>query len=595
MPIFIRLTNYKSSEEKERGFFDPKNRFIAKQEVFFKIPGAPIAYWVSDRVREIFEKSEKLLNNAKFSNGINTGDNDNFLKLWYEIEYYKIGFNISNFFEAKNSMKKWFPYNKGGEFQKWYGNNEYLINWENDGEKIKKFAVIRNKGGHWSRYLCGMDYHFKESITWSFVSSSNFGIRFKEKGFMFDVGGSSMFPNKKEYFYYFGAFFNTKISFYFLKNINPTLNFQTGNIAKLPIIFPKSEQTKQKIDQLTEECIDISKEEWDSRETSWDFTKNELLKHKTDGKIETAYENYCEFWREKFYKLHQNEEELNRLFINIYELQDELTPDVPLEDITILKKEAKIVNGELEFNKDEIIKQFISYAVGVMFGRYSLDHEGLRIADMGASIKEANEKFDIQNTTFEIDDDNIIPVLEDEYFSDDIVARFRKFLEITFGKEHLIENLNFIQEALGMDIRKYFYKEFIKDHIQRYKKRPIYWMITSPNKTFQALIYMHRYYPDIFAKVRNDYLLELIVKLNTQKEYLYNQLDSAISNSEKKKIDKQIKEIEKKLKELYEFDKNYLEKYANNLIDINLDDGVKVNYCKFKDILYPISGLCKGK
>ncbi|NPA64247.1 MAG: class I SAM-dependent DNA methyltransferase [Epsilonproteobacteria bacterium] len=345
----------------------------------------------------------------------------------------------------------------------------------------------------------------------------------------------------------FVAFLSSNIANDLLTFLSPTINFEAGDIAKLPIIFPSSPQIKQKIDQLTQECIDISKEEWDSRETSWDFKTNELLRlQKEHGfqRIEDAYNAYCNYWREKFYKLHQNEEELNRLFIEIYGLQEELTPDVPLEDITILKKEVKIVGGELVFNKAEIIKQLISYAVGVMFGRYSPDHPGLHIANMNESPKEANAKFHIEHPTFEIDDDNIIPVLEDEYFNDNIVARFKKFMEVTFGKEHLLENLRFIEEALGIDVRKYFYKEFFKDHIQRYKKRLIYWMIASPNKTFQALIYMHRYTSDIFAKVRTDYLLELIAKLEAKKEYLQNQ--SATTSSQRRKIDKEHRNDPKK-------------------------------------------------
>ena len=373
----------------------------------------------------------------------------------------------------------------------------------------------------------------------------------------------------------------------FLKIVAPTINFQVEDIQSLPIIFPKQELTKQQIDSLTQECIDISKEDWDSRETSWDFTKNELLKHKSDSKIETAYNNYCSYWKEKFYKLHANEEELNRLFIDIYELNDELTPDVALKDITILKSESIINdNNELEFKADEIMKQFISYAVGVMFGRYSLDSDGLVVANLNQDYPK--------DTTYEIDDDNVIPVLEDDYFSDDIASRIINFVKTTFGVESLSENINFIEKCLGKTIRAYMVKDFYEDHIKRYKKRPIYWMVSSPKKGFMSLSYMHRYTTDLFARVQNNYLREYITKLEgtveVQKQTILNEM---ASNKDKTDADKRIKTIESKLKEIINFDRDNLTSFAQNRVDIDLDDGVKVNYNKFKDVLYVIKGLDK--
>jgi hypothetical protein len=312
------------------------------------------------------------------------------------------------------------------------------------------------------------------------------------------------------------------------------------------------------------------------------------------SKVEDAYNTYCDYWREKFFQLHRNEEELNRLFIDIYELQDELTPNVPLEDITILKNEAKIIDGELVFQADEIMKQLISYSVGVMFGRYSLDHEGLHIADMGVSPKEADARFEIAVPTFEADDDNIIPVLEEEYFSDDIAARFVQFLKAAFGEAHLSENIRFVEASLGTTLRKYFVKGFYEDHIKRYKKRPIYWMVASPKKGFMSLIYMHRYEPDTFARVRNSYLTEYIAKLEAHKETLHLTITSeTASNKDKKDADKQSKNIEAKLKEVIAFDREKMMSVSQNPVEIDLDDGVKVNYCKFRDILYLIKGLCK--
>ena len=608
MATYIRLTDYKSSDEKERGFFDPKNRYEAKQKDFEKIPGSPIAYWVSDRVKEIFEKSEKLGEIAEPKGGMSTSDNERFLRYWNEVNYANIAFHFENLIEAKKSNLKWFPYNKGGEFRKWYGNMDYLVNYLNDGLEVKMWVVSNPKDPkttHWSRRLFNTEYYLKSSISWTLISSSNFGARYFPTGFIFDSNGLSVFikDSQKKYLL---SLLSSKISKYFLKIISSTIAFLSGDIKKIPIFFPKSEATKQQIDQLTQQNIDISKEEWDSRETSWDFKASPLLIENGElriengelkienGKIEDAYERYCEYWREKFNTLHKNEEELNRLFIDIYELQDELTPDVALEDITILKNEAKIVDGKLEFKADEIMKQFISYAVGVMLGRYSLDHEGLHIANMGESIEQANSKFKTQNPTFEADDDNVIPVLEDDYFKDDIASRFVQFVKVTFGEENLSQNLRFIEDALKTTIRKYFLKGFYEDHIKRYKKRPIYWMVSSPKKGFMSLIYMHRYKPDTFARVRNSYLTEYIAKLEAHKETLALTTSSdTASNADKKSANKQMKNINTKLKEIIEFDRDKMMHFAQNQIEIDLDDGVKVNYCKFKDILYSITGLCK--
>jgi len=583
MSTFIRLTDYKSSDEKEKGFFKPENRYEAKQEDFAKIPGSPIAYWVSERVKDIYENNQTLGDLYEVKQGMATSDNNRFLRYWNEISIDKIGLNIPSLEEAKDTPFKWFPYNKGGEFKKWYGNNEYVVNYGNDGKELKEFQSTLNQG--WNVRLKSREFYFHESINWSFVSSGTFGVRYSFHGSIFDVGGSSLFPSREEILYIV-SLLSSNISLGFLKISAPTINFQIEDVKSIPIIFPKSNDIKQKIDGITQKNIDISKEEWDSRETSWDFTSNELLKHKIDSKIETAYTTYCDYWREKFNTLHANEEELNRLFIDIYELQDELTPDVELKDITILKQEADIVEGELVFNADEIMKQFISYGVGVMFGRYSLDSEGLVVANMGQEIPTG--------TSFEIDDDNIIPVLEDDYFKDDIASRFVQFVKTTFGEENLRENIRFIENALGTTIRKYFVKGFYEDHIKRYKKRPIYWMVSSPKKGFNALIYMHRYQSDIFARVRNSYLTEYIAKLEAHKETLHLTTTSdTASDKDKKDADKQIKNIETKLKELIEFDREKMMSFSQNSTDIDLDDGVKVNYCKFQEILYPITGLCK--
>jgi hypothetical protein len=393
-----------------------------------------------------------------------------------------------------------------------------------------------------------------------------------------------MFPeNNIEYYL---AFINTKIVDVMLKILNPTLNFGSGTMSNLPLVFPESDNAIKCIEHLAHLNIDISKEEWDSRETSWDFTRNVLLKHKLDNTLENALNAYSTYWSEKFNTLHANEEELNRLFIDIYGLQDELTPDVDLEDITILKAEKKIINGKLEFQKDEIIEQFISYAVGCMFGRYSIDKEGLILANQGDTLQDYLERIGT-TPTFEVDDDNIIPIVDEaDYFSDDITDRFTEFVKTTFGPEKLQQNIAYIENALGKKIRVYFTKDFYIDHTKRYNKRPIYWLFSSPKGSFQMLVYMHRYTPDTLNHILNDYLRPFRIRLDSMRNEsmrLTERVDS--SAKEKADADKKIDKIDKTLHDINEYEK-VLAHYAAQRIAIDLDDGVKVNYCKFKELLY---------
>lgn len=586
MATYIRLTDYKDSDSKEQGFFKSENRYEAKQKDFEKIPASRISYWISDKVIKTLKIGEKFSNYANPRRCLATGNDDLYVRYWFEVAKLNIYFIAKNHNEAINSGKKWFPFQKGGDYRKWYGNNDFCVNWFQDGIDIKnnqKNATLRN-----------LEYSFQDSLTWSYMAQDTIPVRYSGKGNIFSGISGGIFVDKNNMNYIFGFLLSKSGNYIYSSIFGATLTNESGNINQLPIIFPKQESTKQTIDTLTQECIDISKEEWDSRETSWDFSKNELLKHKSDSKLETAYNNYCSYWKEKFYKLHANEEELNRLFIDIYELQDELTPDVALKDITILKSES-IINdrGELEFKADEIMKQFISYAVGVMFGRYSLDSDGLQIANLGSETL-VSQMADETKVSFPIDDDNVIPVLEDDYFSDDIASRVINFVKTTFGSENLSENINFIEKCLGKTIRAYMVKDFYEDHIKRYKKRPIYWMVSSPKKGFMSLSYMHRYQSDLFARVQNNYLREYITKLEGTKDILKQIIvDESASSKDKKEADKKIKDIENKLKELISFDRDVLTSYAQNRVDIDLDDGVKVNYNKFKEVLYPIKGLDK--
>ncbi|MCT7604498.1 BREX-1 system adenine-specific DNA-methyltransferase PglX [Aliarcobacter butzleri] len=594
--IFIGLEEFRDIKDKEVAFFNKEMRYKIHQKKFLKISGSPITFNVNDNILQLFDhKSFSSL--VQFKIGITTGNNELFLRNWTETNLNSIGFNLSKI-EAKQSKLKWFPHNKGGDSTKWYGNNDFIINWFNDGEEIRKYNIGASGGR-----IVNEDNYFEESISSSAISSSSTNAyRFYPKGAIFDVNFRSLFLKDKRLESYYLSFLNSKIVYFLLNILSPTMAMNKSDLDRLPIIFPEKESVKDDISSLTQDCIDISKEEWDSRETSWDFVQNDILRILNDEflisnekpNLESVYNRYCEYWKEKFYKLHANEEELNRLFIDIYELSDELTPDVALKDITILKSES-IINdrGELEFKADEIMKQFISYAVGVMFGRYSLDSDGLVVANLGSETL-VSQMADETKVSFPIDDDNVIPVLEDDYFSDDIASRVINFVKTTFGAQNLSENINFIEKCLGKTIRAYMVKDFYEDHIKRYKKRPIYWMVSSPKKGFMSLSYMHRYTNDLFARVQNNYLREYITKLEGTKDILKQIIvDESASSKDKKDADKKIKDIENKLKELISFDRDVLTSFAQNRVDIDLDDGVKVNYNKFKDVLYVIKGLDK--
>ena len=610
---YLRLVDYNNADLKEEEFFNKNNYFQAKQKDFEKIPGSPIAYWVSDKVRELFEKNQKLGEVGEAKQGLATADNNRFLRLWNEVSFSKIGYNMENSQEALKSKKKWFPCNKGGEFRKWYGNQEYLVNWENDGYEIKNF--YDEKGKLRSRPQ-NTEYYFKESISWGLITSGGSSFRYFPKGFIFDISAVTYFIEKKE-----REILGVLNSKYFLELsqiINPTINFSNGVFALLPALFTENE----KFNKLVQENIDISKEEWDSRETSWDFEKLSLV----DGKdLRTAFENYCSHWRDNFVQLHKNEEELNRLFIEIYELQDEMDEKVSFDDITILKKEAKIVEIDnskarefssesekylydrgvsLEFNKDELVKQFLSYAIGCIMGRYSTNKPGLIMANSDDVLELSSNKFLVKDangdirqeveTEFLPDEFGILPITAEKDFSNDIVERVKEFVKFVYGEESLKDNLNFIAEALGNKdnrnpeeiLRAYFITAFYKDHLQRYQNRPIYWLMNSGKKNaFSCLFYMHRYEPLTVARVRADYLIHYQEMLENKRKFIERQLYAEdITAKEKKNVEKELKDLDVLLKELREY-ANEVKHIAEQKIALDLDDGVNVNYERLGAIL----------
>ncbi|WP_270659443.1 BREX-1 system adenine-specific DNA-methyltransferase PglX [Paraclostridium bifermentans] len=579
--LFTRQGAVEALEQKEKWFLGGhkqiKMNYVANQDNFKNISGSPIAYWASDKVINVFKYSKTLGEVADPRQGLITADNDRFLRLWYEVQLKKIGFGYANREKAKESNNKWFPYNKGGEFRKWYGNNEYVVNWENDGFEIRNF--VDEKGKLRSRPQ-NTEYFFKEGVTWTAISSSSTAFRYFDKGFIFSNSGQCMFTSDKLDLKYIIALNNSKITKYVLNILSPTLGFESGYIRRIPFVEIGNKHEKEKIyiDNMIEKNIEISQYDWDSFETSWDFKKHPIIEFKSNN-IENSFNNWEEFTEKQFNQLKVNEEELNKIFIDIYGLQDELTQEVEDKDITIRKSD-----------RERDMKSFISYAVGCILGRYSLDEEG---------IVFAGGEFDINKyKTFKADEDGIIPITDAEYFEDDIVSKFVEFVKVIFGEESLEENLNYIaytecfkrkaNETSRDTLRRYFLKGFMEDHLKTYQKRPIYWMFDSGKQNgFKALVYMHRYDESMVAKIRTDYLHTLQRKYESEINRLDNDMNSDMVTSKEKANAKKMKEkIQKQLVECTSYDQ-VIAHVAHQRIGIDLDDGVKVNYQKFQGIEVP--------
>ena len=593
--------------------------YTANQINFEKIPGSPIGYWVSMNEIKAFE-NVFLKDVLDIKSGLLSGKDEIFIKKWFEVSNYEINFNLNNSNDLIEINPKWTPISSGGDFRKWYGNINNIVNSKNN------FYNIKNLKGNNFR-LRDSQYYFRKSVNWPMISPSNYGAKFVPNNVILGNGVRTGFVklNINITLEYFIGYLSSNVVKNFLSIINPTLNYNNENIAILPFIYADNEI----IDDVGGANVDISKQEWNSHDTSWDFLQNELIRIKAEEELdlEETYDLYQQFWRNKFIQLHKNEEELNKQFIEIYGLEDELTPDVPFKDITILQQElnrealkqlkpernaetglvASYANISLQYNAKEIFAQFISYAVGCMFGRYSLDKQGLILANQGETLEDyfaiiehrrsevtersRNEVTErSRSARFIPDDDNIIPILDDEWFEDDIVGGFYAFLKTTFGKQNFEKNLAFVEECLGKDIRKYFIKDFYTDHIKRYKKRPIYWMFSSPKGTFNVLIYMHRYTPDTLNLLLNGYLKEYRLKLSTRIESLDHLIESG-SSSEQTKAAKEKDKIRATILELQEYEREILYPLATERIAIDLDDGVLVNYNKFGQAIKSVSGL----
>lgn len=572
---YIRLSDFKGIENQPiktlEAIKDPtvSYRYEVITKNYSKIPDYPIAYWVDEKVIKSFD-GKKVSDYGEAKQGLATADNNRFVRLWTEVDINNIGFDISNRDEAIESGLKWFPYNKGGGYRKWFGNSLFVVNWKDDGFEIKN--NVDENGKQKSRPQ-NKDYYFKRCLSWGKVSNIQISFRYIPQGHIFDVAGCSLFLSDSNLYYFLGVL-NSKVVNEMLGFMSPTMNYEVGQVSNIPIIV--SEDKKNSIEELVKKTIEISKNEWDMSELSWHFQKHPFIK-KDVALIKDALFKVNHIIDDNINTLMDIEDKINSHVYDIYDRDSNKRCTVTRDEIALR-------------DKDEVrdIKSFVSYAVGCMFGRYSLDEEGLIYA---------GGEFDLDRyQTFKPDKDNVLPIVADAYFEDDIVSRFIEFVEVTFGAETLNENLEFIAETLGMKnnetpketIRRYFLNDFFKDHVQTYKKRPIYWLFTSgKQKAFNALIYMHRYDKTTLARIRTDYLHVLQTRLEAQRQSLMDIANSDESVKEKKRAEKALKNIEKQITELKEYDE-VLHHMADMQIEIDLDDGVKVNYEKFKGLVAKI-------
>lgn len=563
---------------------------LASAADFKKIPGAPIAYWVSAACLNTFTKGIPLGDFADVKRGMTTSDNERFLRFWPEVSIIKLFFNAQNHYEALNSRAKWFPYSKGGGYRKWYGFMEYVINWEESGRDVINYAKTINRS--YTRTIVNMDYYFLPSVGFSYITSGPFSMRWLPEGCLYDSGGPGVFCSEEKRRFVLGCM-NSLPSMQILKLLNPTLNLQIADVVRLPIPSNENLVDNSFFNNDIPKLILLAQNDWDSYETSWDFTELPLLKEEYhEPTLEETYKKLRDHWWEMTLEMQRLEEENNRIFIEAYGLQDELTPEVPLPEITLTCNPYYRYGGDKsEAELEELllldtIKEYISYAVGCMLGRYSLDQEGLAYA--GGEFDPSLYK------TFPVKEDNIIPILAEDYFGDDIVSRFVDFVSITFGAASLEKNLDFIADTLGRrrketsrdTIRRYFLNDFYKDHVRTYKKRPIYWLFTSGGrgKAFNGLVYLHRYQEDTIATLRTDYLHRLQEILEVEKGQLQRIINEEAGSPSTRKADKKLNKVDKQIIELKKYEE-LVHHYADMRIELDLDDGVKVNYAKLQDLL----------
>ena len=596
---FLDLTQGRSESEKQQQFSAVKaNPQQANTEVFVKIPGSPIVYWLNEAAISVFDRATRLDQISTPRAGMSSGDNPQFVRDWQEVSLSKVCRPPITKEAANNSPLKWFSYLKGGEYRKWYGNQTSIVNWHNDGADIKAFKKDRLEKGeiNANNSKCwNEEMYFLENISWSKIASNNFAVRHAGVGHIASDASNGIYADSRTLFSQIG-FLNSVVCRFFLRIFAPTINVQSGDLGRLPILA--TDPTG-----VSSAAIQIANSDWDSYETSWDFTSLPLLNPDyRQPTLKATYQKLRAHWRQMTLEMQRLEEENNRIFIEAYGLHDELTPQVPPNEITLTCNPHYRYGGDKSEDELEALlladtmRELVSYAVGCMFGRYALDKPGLILANQGETIEDYLKL--VPEPSFSADDDNVIPMLDDDWFTDDIAERFRKFLRVAFGEEHYEENLKFVEQGLNVkgkrnySIRDYFLGEFYNDHVKRYKKRPIYWLFSSHKGSFNALIYMHRYRPDTVSVVLNDYLRDFRTKLTSHKNHLEAvSISASASQGEKTKALKEIEKITKMIVEMEEYERKVLYPLATEQKDIDLDNGVKYNYPLFGDALKKIPGL----
>ena len=579
--LFEKQGSVASNEELEQRFH-LASTYTPSNADFAKIPGSPVAYWMGQGLLKAFQVLNPLSSYADARQGLITGDNNRFVRFWAEISFFTIYIGAARPEEASKSQKKWFPYNKGGDFRKWFGNNAMVVNWKNNGAEIRNF--VGPDGEQLSRPQ-SIEYYFREGVTWSRISASLFGVRFTPVGFIFDCNGPSAFARDRLNAHFIAGLMISKCSSHVLEFINPSLTFQVGDILKLPV--PRDDRLTVAVSSIANSAIELARDDWNAVETSWEFSVPPIFRHRAASLKASQEETDAQLFG-RIGRIKQLEEENNRLFIEAYGLQDELTPDVPDDHITLYRPE-----------RTEDIKRLLSYSIGCMMGRYSLDVPGLVYAHSG------NQGFDAtQYKTFRADDDGIIPLLETDWgIRDDATNRFVEFIGVAWPKEHLDENLKFVADSLGLTgneqprdtIRRYLATGFYKHHLSMYKKRPIYWLFSSGKlRAFQCLVYLHRYNEGTLARMRTEYVIPLQGQIAARIDQLEGDKAKATSTSHRTKIQKEQDKLKKQQAELATFEEK-LKHYADMRISLDLDDGVKVNYAKFGDLLAESKTITGGK
>ncbi|GHD51754.1 BREX-1 system adenine-specific DNA-methyltransferase PglX [Mycetocola manganoxydans] len=561
--------------------------FVAAPSDFRAIPGSPIAYQLSEKTRAAFSEGVPLATIAQPRQGLATGDNNKFLRNWAEVSVSRLGLSETSRESAIASGRRWFPCLKGGPFRKWYGNTDLVVNWYRDGDEIRNF---NDGGGRLRSRPQNMDYYFRPGATWSTVTSGAFSMRYAPPGFISETKGAVCYADEftaKSVL----ALGNSPVMGSILAALSPTLDFHEGPVGRVPFIGEPSAETNL----LVERAIQIAASDWHDQETSWGFLRNPIVEYSRSSSLQRSVEGLAEVRAERTRELQALEEQINERLIESYGLQDELSPVVPLERITLFSNIAFAYPGQAPSERAkrgqaDAVRDLVSYAVGCHFGRFSIEKPGLILANQGDTLRDYLAV--VSAPSFPPDQDNVIPIVDGDWFEDDIVARFRQFLRVTFGEEYFEENLRFVTESLGVkDMRDYFVKSFYKDHVQRYKKRPIYWLFSSPQGSFNALIYMHRYTPTTVSIVLNEYLREFRAKLDASRQHHERVALSSATPRENAAAEKEVDRLRKVLLELDEYEHDVLYPLATQQIAIDLDDGVKVNYPKFGAALKRIPGL----